>query len=85
MSELTPEEKKALDEFKQIRDLLAVPTRREPLADSRKWTLSPLDKQALADRPPDEAANAAAQAYSASKQSQTGQSSAKGAQEQTGR
>lgn len=42
--------KKALDEFKQISDVLAVPTLGSAPLD-RKWTLPCPDKKALADHP----------------------------------
>jgi len=91
MSNLTEDQKTALDEFNQIGDVLAVPTMGKPLPANRQWTLPDLDKKALADLPKDEkAAEAKEQAVSvqatpAAGESQTGESYIKDPPKQTGR
>jgi hypothetical protein len=53
MADPTPEQQKALDEFKQISDILAVPALGQPLLEHRKWRVPCPDDLALADFPDD--------------------------------
>ncbi len=52
MRNLTKDHETALEKFRQISDVLAVPTIGNPLPTHRKWTLPRLDEKALADLPP---------------------------------
>lgn len=87
MVEQTPEQKTALDEFRQISDVLAVSTLEKPLPDNRKWVLPRPDEKALADypRPLDEGQSAVGQTFPPYKESKTGESYDKDSPKQTGR
>ena len=87
MAELTPDQKTALDEFRQIRDVLAVPTPGKPLPDNRKWTLPHPDEKALADHPGpcDEVQSAIGHTSRPSEESKAGESYSTDSPKQTGR
>ena len=78
MTEPTTEQGTAVEEFRQISNILAVPTIGNPLPDGRKWKLPCPDKKALADHPAgpldDEVKHCLAETSSRSAESITGQS-----------
>lgn len=80
----------ALEEFKQISDVLDVPTLGKPrLPKNRKWTLPCPDRKALADHPAgpeDEEVKKCLQQHSyLSKENEAGESYVKDSPKQTGR
>ena len=87
MTNLTKEQKKALDEFRQIGDVLTVPTLGKSLPEDRKWTLPRLDEKALADypRPRDEVQSTVGQTLPPAEESKSGESYVKDSPIQTGR
>lgn len=74
---LTKEQKTALDEFRQISDVLVVPTIGKPLPDDRKWTIPRPDEKALE--------GVFGQAPPPSSESKTGESCVEDSPKQTGR
>jgi len=90
MEELTQEQQTAQAEFRQISDVLAVPTLGNPLPGPRKWGLPHPDSKAFADHPgppkPVDEKNVGAQlSATISEDSKTGEPSVKDSPKQTGR